>query len=56
MVLDYNNIRIEVKEVYKVFLTKNVILLHPLMTLASPIWGQKECGQDYVYKTLEMVK
>jgi len=33
----------------KVFLTKNVILLLPLMTLASPIWGQKECGQDYIY-------
>ena len=30
IVLDYNNIRIEVKEVYKVFLTKNVILLLPL--------------------------
>jgi len=22
------------------------------MTLASPFWGQIECGQDYVYKTL----
>ena len=30
IVLHYNNIRIEVKEVYKVFLTKNVILLLPL--------------------------
>ena len=46
----------KLKMCIKVFLTKNVILLLPLMTLASPIWGQKECGQDYVYKTLEMVK
>ena len=30
IVLHYNNVRIEVKEVYKVFLTKNVILLLPL--------------------------
>ena len=30
IVLHYNNVRIDVKEVYKVFLTKNVILLLPL--------------------------
>jgi len=30
IVLHYNNVQIEVKEVYKVFLTKNVILLLPL--------------------------
>ena len=36
----------------KVFLMKNVILLRPLMTLASPIWGQKECDQDYIYKSV----
>jgi len=46
----------QLKMYIKVFLTKNVILLRPLMTLASPFWGQVECGQDYVYKTLEMVK
>ena len=30
IVLHYDNVQIEVKEVYKVFLTKNVILLLPL--------------------------
>jgi len=55
IVLHYDNVQILVKEVYKsIFNEKNVILLRPLMTLASPIWGQKECGQDYIYKTFRI--
>ena len=53
IVLHYNNVQVQVKDVYKSIFNEKC---HPLMTLASPIWGQKECGQDYIYKSLELAK
>ena len=57
MVLHYNNVQLLVKDVYKSIFNEKCHPPPPLDDpIASPIWGQKECGQDYVYKTLELVK